>query len=293
MPFLEQASFISKQVVSGQYYYLNLKPAPDTPGTVVCGGLERCSPDYRISRKRFEYHSIEYVAAGGGSLTIRGQCFPLRPGALFYYSPSIRHKIVSDRDTPLLKHFVAFCGNRFTGLLRRHPLESHAPRYPLRDSKIRDLFDDLLQYGRQADPKTKSMCACLLEMLILQASESAPTPDDAQAGAVHTYEKCRELIEQRYRDLHTLADIADACNITVPYLCRLFHRFGVESVHGLLTRLKMRHAADLLNNHVLLVKQAARAVGFDDPYHFSRVFKATYGVAPATFLKASRLRTQD
>lgn len=290
---MEQAPFISKQVISGQYYYLNLKPAPDAPGTVVCGGLEHCAPDYRIARRRFEYHSIEYVAAGEGSLTVRGRSFPLRPGAMFYYGPTTRHEIASDPECPLLKYFVDFCGNRFTGLLRRHPLGGHEPRYPICSSKVRDLFDDLLHVGRQAGPKTKSVCACLLEMLILQASESAPTPDDAQSGAVQTYQKCRDFIEHRYRDMHTLADIAQACNITVPYLCRLFRRFGMESVYDLLIRLKMRHAADLLNGQTPLVKQAARAVGYEDPYHFSRVFKKIYGVAPTTFLKASHRRVDD
>ena len=54
----------------------------------------------------------------------------------------------------------------------------------------------------------------------------------------------------------------------------------------MLVRLKMRHAADLLNNGHALVKDVAATVGFQDPYHFSRVFKSVYGVSPKAFVQS-------
>jgi hypothetical protein len=66
----KEASFISTQVVSGEYCYLNMTPEANTKATVVCGGRERCSTDYRIERKGFLYQAIEFVSAGRGTLLI-------------------------------------------------------------------------------------------------------------------------------------------------------------------------------------------------------------------------------
>ena len=283
---MKSASFISEQVLSGEYYYLNLHPAKDTPGTVVCGGLEQCDPHYRIARTRFRFHSIEYVLAGKGELITRDRCSPLRPGACFYYSPITPHEIITDPHQPLVKYFVDFCGPRFTRPLKQHPLAGHAPCYSASSSQLRDLFAELQKSGRGTGSNMQAICACLLELAILQTADHALTRNDTESPAHQTYQRCRELIEQRFLEWRTLNDIAASCHINAPYLCRLFKRYGTESPYQLLIRLKMRHAADRLIGTPPLIKQTAKATGFSDPYHFSRVFKKVYGVSPKTFLES-------
>ena len=103
----------------------------------------------------------------------------------------------------------------------------------------------------------------------------------------------RQLIERQVLALHALNDIAEACHINAPYLCRLFKRYGAESPYQMLIRLKMRHATDLLNGSPALIKQVAKATGFADPYHFSRVFKKVYGVSPRAFLQSAHRATGE
>ncbi len=290
--FMKPVPFLSKQVVSGEYYFLNLNPAKGSPGTVVCGGLERCDPHYRIARNRFKYHSIEYVAAGAGELVTSGHRFPLRPGALFYYSPAVRHEITTDARQPLVKYFVDFCGSRFTRLLAGHPLATHEPCYVGTALRLDDLFAALQRAGRGTGARSQSLCDCLLELLILQVAEHALSQDDAESPAQHTYQRSRDLIDAQHQALHSLKDVADACHVNATYLCRLFKRYGSESPYLLLIRLKMRHAADQLSGSRALIKQVAKAAGFSDPYHFSRVFKKVYGVSPRAFL-ATAHRTES
>ncbi len=287
--FMATASFISKQVASGEYYFLDLYPKRGAAGTVVCGGLERCAPDYRIARDRFRYHSVEYVVSGQGELGVNGKRFPLRSGAIFLYGPSTPHEIVTDPAHPLVKYFIDFCGPRFTRLLRDHPLSAHEPRWPVSASRIGELFGLLQRSGRGAGGTTQAVCACLLEILLLQTSERALVPDDAESPAQTTYQRCRTLIEERFLELNTLRDTAEACHINAPYLCRLFKRYGSEPPYRYLIRLKMRHAADLLSGPHALIKQAAGVTGFEDPYHFSRVFKKVYGSSPRDFLARRRV----
>ncbi len=43
---------------------------------------------------------------------------------------------------------------------------------------------------------------------------------------------------------------------------------------------------------IVLVKAAGLAVDFEDPYHFSRVFKQIHGVAPRDFKRGGALSTR-
>ncbi|MCP4902651.1 MAG: helix-turn-helix transcriptional regulator [bacterium] len=49
----------------------------------------------------------------------------------------------------------------------------------------------------------------------------------------------------------------------------------------LVVAVKMRMAKQLLQEEGALVQNVAQAVGYDDPYHFSRRFRAYYGVPPS------------
>ncbi len=281
---MKTASFISKLVASGEYYFLNLTPEKGALGTVVCGGKEACDPHYRVARKRFRYHSVEYVADGAGELAVGDRRYPLKPGAVFYYGPTTPHVIATDSERPLVKFFVDFCGPRFCALLKGHPLAGHAPCYFATASRVHESFVELHQSGRDGGALAAERCACLLELLLLRLAGHALAPGDAESSAQQTYQRCRRLIEDRFLALQTLGDIAASCHADEAYLCRLFRRFGAESPYQLLLRLKMRHAADLLNGEPTLIKQAAKTMGFSDPYHFSRVFKKIYGVSPRAFL---------
>lgn len=98
--------------------------------------------------------------------------------------------------------------------------------------------------------------------------------------AFETYQRCRTFVEEHYLSLHSLAQIAADCRIDPAYLCRLFARYDHQSPYQYLTRLRMGHAAQRLQTPGILVKQVAGELGFGDPFHFSRMFRRTFGVSP-------------
>ncbi len=284
----KQASFISTQVTSGEYYYLNLTPKKEMSETVICGGREQCSPDYRIERESFKFHSIEFVAAGKGTLIIHEIRHELRPGMIFHYGPRTPHLIETDPEFPLLKHFVSFVGHDLTDLLKHTVFRHGIPLYAARPFRMRSIFENLITTGNTQSRNRDALCALLLRQLILTADDTAMDAATASSPAWQTYLRCRQHMERNFLEIVTVKDAAGQCFIDQAYLARLFKRFAEESPLQLLNRLKMNKAAELLGNRNVLVKEVAEAVGFADPYHFSRVFKRVYGIPPETFTRTAR-----
>ena len=265
-----------------------MTPKKDENETVVCGGREQCSADYRIERESFRFYSIEFVAAGKGLLTMHGLTTELRPGMIYHYGPRTPHVIETDPDFPLLKHFVSFTGQALTDLLKQTVFRRGIPLYASRPFRLRSIFENLIATGNTQSRNRDALCVLLLRQIILMADDTAMDAATATSPAWQTYLRCRQHIERNVLDIATVKDAALACFVDQAYLARLFKRFAEESPLQLINRLKMNKAAELLGNRDMLVKEAAEAVGYIDPYHFSRVFKRVYGIAPETFTRNAR-----
>ena len=276
-------SFISKQVRQGDYYFLDLEADPAGPLAVVCGGRELCGPNYRIDRPTFQYLCLEFVSAGHGQLTIAGRAFPLRPGSMFFYGPGIAHHISVDKGSTLVKYFVDFVGSPAQELLRNTPLSIPEPVQVAEPQAIVQIYEQLHRTAGVQRGSFRRLCGLLLEMLILHASDLAVSQEAIDSPSWATYQSCRRFIESRFTQLKGLDEVAQACGLSKAYICRIFKRYHSCSPYQFLAQMKMAHAASLLLGPQSLVKQVAAAVGFDDVYHFSKVFKRTYGISPAHF----------
>ena len=275
--------FISRQVEEGRYYFLNLDPAPSESLVVACGGSERCAANYRVERSAFQYFGIEYVVSGIASFSVDGREYELRPGTVFGYRPQSDCRIESKGEAPLFKRFVDLSGQRAMELFDRSPLALGAAVDLAGVKWVEDLFRMLSRFGEREDELARQSCPLLAATLLLQMGEEAKSRAEQGTPAYQTYLRCRSLIESDYLRLVSAAEVAQRANIDKAYLSRLFQRFDEEAPYRKIVRLKMNHAARLLMGGGAAVKEIAGAVGYEDPLHFSRVFKRCYGISPSFF----------
>lgn len=276
-------AFLSSRVLDYRYFFLNMAPAAQTPITVTCGGWERCAPDYEVTRTNFQFFAIEYVARGRGTLILDGVATELRPGTIFTYKSSTPLSIRTSSEDPLVKYFIDFAGMRARGFFAKTILGQQGAVELHQTQAIHDLFDQMIEVGQTGGQWGTRMAALLLDVLALRLEENALEMAEARSEASQTYERCRQYLTQNFREIGSISDLARATHINPAYMSRLFRRYTGESPHQVLMRLKMNEAAAQLAGGGSTVKSAAAAVGFADPYHFSRVFKRLYGVAPTRF----------
>ncbi len=280
-------SFISQQVIRGRYVFADLVPRADAELALVCAGREECSPDYSIQRAGFRYHVVEYIVGGRWELTVEGQAHLLGAGSLFTYGPRTRYALRVLKSPQPVKFFVAFSGHAAAGLIKSAGLRNGVPRQVGQPRWLHDILDQILEGANLSRAAARKLGAKLTELLFLRLREDLRHTTGPASEARRSYERCRQFIQKNYPVLRSAEEIAAHCNLSPPYLSRLFRRFANESPFQYLTRLKMDHAAQLLLRQGYAVKQAAAAIGYHDPCHFSRVFKRVHGVAPGRFARGA------
>jgi AraC-like DNA-binding protein len=274
-------TFFAKEVTGARRFYRDLAASSDGALKIVTGGVEQCGADYCINRGSFPFTTIEYVSRGHGALEMAGEHHILGSGSVFAYKKGVPHRITSDARGSLYKYFVAFTGSDAARLLRDCGLASgqHAQVSPA--DSLNSLFEELVWAGPRADAASEDYCHRILECLAVRIHASIATAPEREPASFRKYQACRSYIEANFLGLHSAKEIAESCDVSEVYLCHLFRRYDHQTPYRVLTRLKINHAAALIEQSDMLVKQAAAAVGYADQFHFSRVFRDVLGVPPS------------
>jgi two-component system response regulator YesN len=93
-----------------------------------------------------------------------------------------------------------------------------------------------------------------------------------------------EFIKTNYTQDISLEDIAKRFNVNAPHLSKIFLKYAGESPSKYIMSLRMNEAKHLLSlKKELTVKEIGEAVGYPDPYYFSRIFKQFTGMTPTDY----------
>jgi len=88
------------------------------------------------------------------------------------------------------------------------------------------------------------------------------------------------LIERRFAEPCAVEELARAGNMSPSYLTRLFREQTGRSPASFVREVRLRRAYELVQTTFLSIKEVMAAVGWNDPSHFSRAFKQSFGVSP-------------
>lgn len=155
------------------------------------------------------------------------------------------------------------------------------------------LFTGLLEEAERATPETSRICGCLGEALLLQAARASRERLVPHSRREEQFLRVRRYMLDRLDQPLTVGGVALAERISRVYLHRLFKEFEGESPQIWIQRHRMSLAAELLQSGAQTVGEVAHALGWADPYAFSRSFKRVMGMPPSQMLRRRRPTGQD
>ncbi len=242
---------------------------------------------YPVQRHPYGKHmkgsfSIHYVTEGRGIFAVedeppmilsRGDAFFIHEKQLIRYYP--------DKEYPWKYCGISFGAPEMSDFF--HSIgwnRSQILRHSVATDKIGDLLrtaiekkenGSLGQYGLQA-------CACQILSLIEEQSRS---PLSTVSPLQRYVSRVKEYLEAGYSDPELrIAEVAEAVNLSHPYLCRIFKRAEGISPEQYLLRLRMSVARRLLRARSYSVGEVAFLCGYTDAAQFSRMYKRHFGISP-------------
>lgn len=124
---------------------------------------------------------------------------------------------------------------------------------------------------------------CLLQVVAHIGARIGPPATDYSGDHLRT---ALAYIEQHYRRMPSLAEIARACGRSPNHLQSQFTKTFGTSPTIYARECRMRDAVHLLTSTDLRIQEVARRCGYEDPLHFSRVFSRYFGCSPLTVRQA-------
>lgn len=285
----EHAPYFSSKVVrTRRFYHTDWKKRLRDRShlCLVGGGSEWCAPDFVVDRKHFPFVAFELVARGKGMLELAGRQRSLEAGHAYFFDSRQHHVIRSDARDPLVKYFFNFSGGAITSLLRELRVMPGTVLRVSALSRIVSLLEESIDHALKGSRLGYSAAVSAASHALVLCAESRVTSQGAGQAAHGTYLKCRDHLVKHYPELISVTDAAQDCGVNPAYMTRLFKKFGHETPHECLLRLKIAHGEQRLRQAGATVKGLASELGFKSAAHFSRVFKRINGTAPVQFKAA-------
>ena len=93
----------------------------------------------------------------------------------------------------------------------------------------------------------------------------------------------KEYVQNNYSGDLDLNTIAQNLGFSSSYLTKVFNRVDGITPSKYIRNYRMGIAKQLMNDKGMTLQQIAAAVGYNDPFHFSRSFKQTFGMNPTEY----------
>lgn len=150
--------------------------------------------------------------------------------------------------------------------------------------RYRDLFSQADRSWVLKQPGYYALCLAHLNRLVsmLQRHQAMPAP---ASGAVYRrIYPAIQYLEEHYSDPElTIRELAARSGLSEAYFRRLFSQVYGMAPLKYVHQIRMNRAADLLRAETMSVAEIGRAVGYDNPFHFSNAFKQHTGMRPSEY----------
>lgn len=248
------------------------------------------------------YHAHDFmelvvIMKGKGRFYIEGQELAVEEGNLLLLNPGTYHKSLGGmrQGEGVLECYLAFSGVQF-----KDCCEGHMPLFK-GNSRIMKMPDKMKQdIFRLCTAMEKEAKACnagryfmlkayLIQVLCLIIREQQEEEKDERCrgyifkstGKKYVVQQIMKYMEEHYQEKISLDQIAENMYLSSFYISKLFKSETGDTPINYLISLRMEKAKEMLDKEPEeSVQKIAAAVGYEDAYHFSKLFKKYYGISP-------------
>lgn len=259
-------------------------------------GWERCAPSHSYGPAARNHFLFHYVISGTGTLMAQDssgttRTYQIRSGQGFMIFPNQINTYIADQKLPWEYTWLEFDGLRVKEAIEIAGLSPNAPVYHAHSRDLREtMMNEMLYIARHGDLSPLHLIGHLY--LFLDAfTRSIASMRISRGGRLRDFyvHEAITFIEQNFQNDISVEDIADVCGLNRSYFGKIFKDAVGKTTQEFLMSYRMTKACELLKLTQLSIGDIGKAVGYDNPLHFSRAFKTVYGISPREWRNQNRI----
>lgn len=247
-----------------------------------CGYFPRAADHVRARPAGAEQAIVILCTAGRGWCELPGRTLAVPPGHALVIPAGTPHRYGADATDPWTVWWLHVTGTDVPDLLAAGDVGPGGAVLVAADlNRLVALTDEALTALERDDSissRQLSSGAAWHLLTRLVAGRHAPG-----SGRVDPVEVAIAHLQDAYADNESVARLAARVGLSVSHFSTLFRRATGCGPREYQTRLRMSRGRELLDTTDLPVATVARMVGYEDPFYFSRQFRAVHGVTASDY----------
>jgi AraC-like DNA-binding protein len=246
-----------------------------------------------------DYAELAYILSGKGKYIVDDMEYDVEAGDLVICNPGVKHThLVINKDEPTIEFIAGFNDFHFINMatnsieLKDGTCVLHTTA-ELKQKLMIHCYDMIAEKESCNMSKYFMIKAHLMQMLLLVMREIYRDDNFEQSQcSFESYNKnyaVKQIINylnENYNEKISLEQIAHNMYLSPVYISKIFKEETGESPINYLIKIRLEKARDiLLKSNDNSIKSIANQVGYDDVYHFSKLFKKYYGISPLYYRK--------
>lgn len=249
-----------------------------------------------------DYMKLVFVISGHDRYRVEGKVYELTEGDVLILNPGTRHHALWDEEG------VSSCVEFIIGANDFHVRDLPTGCLPLpedgcvlhTEGELRQRLERICTameaenavYRRGRYYMMRSYLVQIMVLIIREQYEAVEKQGGYRfesASRKYVVEQIMNYFEAHYGEKISLDQIAENMYLSPYYISKVFKSETGETPIRHLIDIRLSRAKEILESgDGGSIKEVAAAVGYDDAYHFSKLFKKKYGISPVSVKKSAR-----
>lgn len=231
-------------------------------------GHEDCTPLHAFGPAVRTHWLLHYVVSGFGKFTRENITYDIGPGDIFVIPPYMETYYQADEKHPWKYIWIGFTTENIPEVFLSPVISC---------PNVGNVFHEMLSCSKLENGRSAYLSSCLWKLVSLLSEQGKSTSNYIDMAL--------NLMNSEYANGITIQQIADSIGINRKYFCSLFSKQVGISPSEYLIHLRLNKAAELMISYNQTPTIAALSVGYNDIYHFSKIFKKHFGVSPREYCR--------